>query len=57
MNEMDRMRESHTELREALIEVKEWIDNWNPNFIYDDEWDDTEIKISVAIDIAKTFDA
>ena len=54
---MDRMRESHTELREALIEVKEWIDNWNPNFIYDDEWDDTEIKISVAIDIAKTFDA
>jgi hypothetical protein len=36
-------------LREALIEVRDWIKNWDPNFIYDDEWPATAAKIEAAL--------
>ena len=36
-------------LREALTEVKQWISNWDPAFIYDDEWPATAQKIEEAL--------
>lgn len=27
--------------RDALIEVREWIENWEPSFVEDDEWPET----------------
>lgn len=30
---------------EALREVMEWIKNWDPRFIYDDEWPETKAKV------------
>lgn len=36
-------------LRDALAEVMEWISNWNPNFIHDDEWSATKTRAEVAL--------
>lgn len=36
-------------LRDALIEVLVWIDNWDPNFIYDDEWPATRERVQKAL--------
>ena len=38
------------QMREALIEVMIWIKNWDPNFVEDDEWPDTEAKIDAALE-------
>lgn len=44
------LRESgHAELVAALKLVLEWIGNWDPNFIYDDEWPDDRSKIDAAL--------
>lgn len=37
------------ELLDALTEVKEWIDNWSPDFTNADEWPATKGKIQAAI--------
>lgn len=36
-------------LREALTEVQQWISNWDPPFIYDDEWSATAKKLEEAL--------
>ena len=36
-------------LTEALAEVMGWISNWDPNFIYDDEWSETRQKAEAAL--------
>ena len=36
-------------LREALTEVQQWISNWDPSFIHDDEWSATARKIEEAL--------
>ena len=36
-------------LREALTEVQQWINNWDPAFIYDDEWSATAKKVAEAL--------
>lgn len=33
----------------VLQEVKEWIDNWDPNFVQDDEWPETAARIRAAL--------
>ena len=38
-----------TMLREALIEVRLWISNWDPSFIHDAEWPATAAKIDEAL--------
>lgn len=40
-------------LREALSETLEWIKLWEPNFIYDDEWQATRDKIDAALSKGK----
>ena len=47
--EITRLRADNAKLREALEEVMTWIDNWDPVFCEDDEWDDTKNKVSAAI--------
>lgn len=42
------------ELREALVEVMEWIKGWDPNFIYDEAWPATEAKVQKALTNTKT---
>lgn len=37
------------DLLEALQEVMSWIDNWDPDFTFDNEWAGTEIKARAAI--------
>jgi len=37
------------DLLDALKDVMAWIDNWDPSFTDDDEWDDTDNKVDVAI--------
>lgn len=44
---------AHTLLVDALTEVNDWIKNWAPTFIYDDEWDETYAKIEAALALAK----
>ena len=41
------------ELRALLKEVMGWIDNWDPNFIDDDEWPETKAKIKAAVNKAR----
>lgn len=35
-----------SQARLALAEVMEWIRNWQPDFIYDDEWQSTADKVA-----------
>ena len=37
------------DLAGALVEVRQWIDNWTPDFVQDDEWPDTAARIDAAI--------
>ena len=32
------MTDYERQLHDALSEVMDWIENWNPDFIQDDEW-------------------
>lgn len=36
-------------LREALVDVKGWIDNWSPPFVEDDEWPSTAARVKHAL--------
>ena len=40
---------AHDELVEALKEVMDWIDNWDPNFTQDDEWPDTAALVKAIL--------
>ena len=44
---VDRMADTIREqlLHDALSELMEWISNWHPNFIYDEEWPETEKRV------------
>jgi hypothetical protein len=37
------------ELLAAVLELREWINNWEPDFASDDEWPDTEQRVRAAI--------
>lgn len=37
------------DLLAALKEINDWIINWSPDFIMDDEWPDTDKKLRAAI--------
>lgn len=37
------------DLLAALKEVSDWINNWSPDFIMDEEWPDTDEKLRAAI--------
>lgn len=37
------------DLLEALRDVTEWIHNWSPDFVEDDEWPATDAKLRAAI--------
>ena len=39
-------------LLEALEEVMEWIDNWSPDFVQEDGWEETGAKVEAAIAMA-----
>jgi hypothetical protein len=36
-------------LREVLKEVMDWIDNWDPNFLDDEEWSATREKVDALL--------
>jgi hypothetical protein len=36
-------------LAAALRDVMEWIGNWSPNFVYDEEWPKTEAKVRAVL--------
>lgn len=38
MGELEQLRKQNADLLAALQCVMEWIDNWTPNFSYDEEW-------------------
>jgi hypothetical protein len=38
-----------TALYDALKEVMEWIDNWSPEFVCDDDWPETARKVDLAM--------
>jgi len=47
------MNDAAPALLEALEEVMEWIDNWGPNFVQDEEWGETRAQVLAAIAQAK----
>ncbi len=38
------------EVLAALREVWEWIDNWVPDFVCDDEWPELEARVNKILD-------
>lgn len=44
---------SHYELLDALRQVMGWIDNWSPEFTYDEEWPETLHCAEAAIEKAE----
>lgn len=46
---IEKLEADNARLREALGEVWDWIGNWSPNFIWDDEWPATEAKARAAL--------
>jgi len=42
---MDELKEKNEELEIALINVMLWIKNWEPEFVNDGEWHDTEERV------------
>jgi hypothetical protein len=38
-----------SDLRAALVEVMEWISNWGPSFVHDDEWSETRARVDAAL--------
>lgn len=49
MRDCKRLEADNARLREALGEIWEWIGNWSPDFIWDDEWPATEAKARAAL--------
>lgn len=47
------MTDLENKLFEVLQEVNEWIKAWDPNFIYDEEWQATSDKIDAALSLAR----
>jgi len=43
------MTDLERQLHDALTEVMDWIENWSPNFTEDDDWPDTEQKVTDAL--------
>lgn len=43
------MTDYEKQLHDALGEVMDWISNWDPPFVQDDEWPDTERKATNAL--------
>ena len=48
-NTVRELEADNARLREALGEIWEWIGNWSPDFIWDDEWPATEAKARAAL--------
>ena len=49
INHIEKLEADKALLREALGEIWEWIGNWSPDFIWDDEWPATEAKARAAL--------
>lgn len=47
------MPNHEADLIAVLTEVMQWIDNWSPNFVYDDEWPATAEKARTILAKAK----
>jgi hypothetical protein len=47
--EADPLLSAAGDLRDALVELNEWVNAWDPNFIHDDEWPATRDKIAAAL--------
>ena len=47
--QIDTLRAELAACREALIEVMDWIDAWEPSFIEANGWPDTKAKVNSAI--------
>ena len=43
--EIDHWKERADEAEGLLRVVMQWIENWDPNFIYDDDWPETQAII------------
>ena len=43
------LRAEAAKLRESLTEVMNWISNWDPNFVHDDEWPATRDRARAAL--------
>jgi hypothetical protein len=48
--EFDKLVDKNTNLRLALNEVMEWINNWNPSFTEDEEWSNTRNRVKAALE-------
>lgn len=46
---IEKLEADNARLREVLGEVWDWIGNWSPDFIWDDEWPATEAKARAAL--------
>lgn len=42
---VEELQKKNSDLIISLKDVMMWIDNWNPEFIYDEEWEDTLHKV------------
>jgi len=47
--EVGRLIAAAPDLLEALRQVMDWIDSWDPSFIHDDDWPETAHHIRAAI--------
>lgn len=54
--EIERLTKERDRMREALKEVMEWIDNWSPSFVYDDEWRATKARVDAALSAKEASD-
>lgn len=48
-NNYERVKAERDELAAALVEVMEWVNNWDVVFKDDPEWPTTEIKVRAAL--------
>lgn len=44
---------THDRLVDVLTEVMGWISNWDPSFIHDDEWTETQQRVEEILELAK----
>lgn len=57
VNAYEAIKDSHSNLIEALEEVMEWISNWDVPFLEDEEWGPAYDKVSLALSKAKGGEA
>jgi hypothetical protein len=43
------LKQENANLRDALAELWSWVDNWSPEFVYDEEFHSTREKVKKAL--------